>query len=335
MKRSFFIPTFGVLFIILSGSMEATPMAALSPVISPVITPGPTNSAPAASAAHCKWAGVRASTYGIDGFKANFNAKFPLPQVWDTAMTHMASHWTGATKTAIWLVGMVDSETGGTILQFTKPGALGAYDRLIKFNPQGVDHEACLTYFDSHGITVFLQLEPGNADVEKQIDAALLKFKHHRCVAGLAIDVEWYKRSATIDPAPYLDADQDPNGISIAEKWERAVKKHSPDFRLLLKHWSPKYLTQNYKGQIIFCCDGQGEDSEQKFLNEHKRMAEFAYPNPIIYQIGYPSDKAWWGQYPDPPQTLGDDLIRQTRNGQDCGVLWVDFSFDQLPPLAD
>jgi hypothetical protein len=330
MKRFIFIPTFGILFlvIILSGCTGASPIVTVSPII-------PSATTPAVSADKCKWAGVRASTYGMDGFKAYFNDRFPLPQVWDTAMTHMASHWEGATKTAIWLVGVADSETGGTILQFAKPGALGACDSLIKFNPQGVDHEACLTYFDSHGISVFLQLEPGSASVENQIDAVLLKFKRHGCVAGLAIDVEWYKRASSDDPMAYLDTEKDPDGTSIAEKWERAVKKHNPNFRLLLKHWSPNYMAQDYKGQIIFCCDGQGEDSKQKFLNEHKRMADFAYPNPVIYQIGYPRDKVWWGHYPDPPKTLGDDLIRQTRNGQECGVLWVDFSFDQLPPLAD
>jgi hypothetical protein len=325
MKRCFFILAFGVLssVIILSDCTGASLTAAVSPIIpeTPTVT--------------CKWAGVRASTYGIVKFESHFGVKFPGPQTWDSAMTRMASYWDGATKTALWLVGIVDSETGGTTLQFTKPRNLGAFDNLIKFNPQGVNHEACLTYFDNHGITVFLQLEPGNASVEKQIDAVFLKFKHHPCVAGLAIDVEWYKRSSSREPAAYLDADQDPDGTSVAEKWEGMVKKHNPRFRLLLKHWSPKYLAQNYKGQIIFCCDGQGEGSEKNFLDEHKRMAEFAYPNPVIYQIGYPIDKAWWGPFPDPPKNLGDDLIRQTKNGQDCGVLWVDFSFDQLPPLAN
>jgi hypothetical protein len=265
----------------------------------------------------CLWAGVRASTYGI----RNFCSAFPSPQIWANAMNHMSTHWAGSTPTAIWLVGMVSSETTGTILQFAAPK--GAYDSKIQFDPSAADHESCLNYFDNHGIKVFLQLEPGFANVTDQITAVLKKFAHHSCVAGLAIDVEWYQNALSGGTSGSVTD-------KLAEEWEALVKTYNQNFRLLLKHWNPKYLPQTYRGQIIFCCDDEKNGSKTQFLKEHQEMAQFAYPNPVIYQIGYPSDEGWWGAYSDAPKALGDALINQTPDDQDCGVLWIDFSFDQF-----
>jgi hypothetical protein len=271
----------------------------------------------ASSADKCKWAGVRESTYGI----SSFYASFPSPPVWADAIYQMASRWSGAIPTAIWLVGVVSTETTGTILQFTAPE--GTYDSKIQFNPKVANHEFCLTYFDIHCIKVFLQLEPGFASVTDQINAVLKKFAHHRCVAGLAIDVEWYQNAASGGTSGSVTD-------ALAQKWETLVQSYNQDFRLLLKHWDSQYFPPNYKGRIIFCCDGQGAGSLNKFLQEHQKMADYAYPNPVVYQIGYPSDQTWWGKYSDALKTLGDALISQTPDDQDCGIVWVDFSFGQF-----
>jgi hypothetical protein len=285
---------------------------------------------PPVPAGKCKWAGVRASTYGIDNFYPELDPPFPSPQVWAIAINHMASHWAGSTRMAIWLVGEVDFSTTGTTLQFKAPKGV-TYDPLIEFDPSVADHESCLSFFDIYGIKVFLQLEPGFASVTDQIDAVLRTFAHHPCVAGLAIDVEWYKCASSGETLAYLDNDNDVTGTSIAAKWEKQVQSYNSNYRLLLKHYKSKCLPQTYRGQIIFCCDDERNGTEKVFLAEHRQMAEFCYPNPIIYQIGYPSDQAWWSKYSDAPKALGDALISQTPNDQACGVLWVDFSFTTLP----
>jgi hypothetical protein len=269
------------------------------------------------SGGKCKWAGVRASTYGIDAYFSSF----PNPPVWADAMYKTASRWSGSTPTAIWLVGVVSSETTGTILQFAAPE--GTYDSKIQFNPDAANHESSLTYFDSHGIKVFLQLEPGFASVTDQIAAVLKKFAHHRCLAGLAIDIEWYQNAASGGTSASVTD-------TLAQEWEKLVQSYNQNFRLLLKHWDSQYFPPNYKGRLIFCCDSQNHNSETHFLQKHQQMAASVYPNPIVYQIGYPSDQAWWGGYPDALKTLGDALINQTPDDQDCGVIWVDFSFAQF-----
>ncbi|TRZ90449.1 hypothetical protein D4R89_04325 [bacterium] len=53
----------------------------------------------------------------------------------------------------------------------------------------------------------------------------------------------------------------------------------------------------------------------------------------VIFQVGYNSDKAWWGQTPTPPKTIGEALSQ--RIPQNIGIIWVDFSLRDVLPLAD
>jgi hypothetical protein len=269
-----------------------------------------------------KWAGIRESAYGVK--MAGINP-FPDPAGWSKAMSSMASRWQGSVPSAIWLVGEVDYGTKGATLQFTSPG--GTYDAKIEFNPnqyKGVNHEACLSYFDTHGIKVWLQIEPGFASVPDQINAVLKKLGHHNSVLGLAIDVEWYKKASDEGDNAYVTD-------SEAKNWESLVKSYNNSFTLLLKHYDPKYLPPSYRGNIVFCCDDEQNGSLEVFLKEHKEVADKFYPNPVIYQIGYPSDKTWWGKYGDAPTVMGDALAAQSNKDQDIGIMWVDFSLNVLP----
>ncbi len=280
------------------------------------------NTNAAATTSKVKWAGVRESAYGVN--EAGISP-FPSPAGWAKAMNSMTSRWQGSTPAAIWLVGEVDYGTSGATLQFSSPG--GTYDPKIVFDPnqyKGVNHEACLNYFDTHGVKVWLQIEPGFASVTDQINAVLKKFSSHPCVLGLAIDVEWYKKASDYGDNDYVSD-------SMAKEWENLVKSYNKNFTLLLKHYDPVYLPPIYRGDIVFCCDDELNGSLEIFLSEHKEMADMFYPNPFIHQIGYPSDKTWWGQYDDAPKALGDALAAQAREGQDIGIMWVDFSLKVLP----
>jgi hypothetical protein len=90
-------------------------------------------------------------------------------------------------------------------------------------------------------------------------------------------------------------------------------------------------LPPSYRGNIVFCCDDEQNGSLEVFLKEHKEVADKFYPNPVIYQIGYPSDKTWWGKYGDAPTVMGDALAAQSNKDQDIGIMWVDFSLNVLP----
>ncbi len=264
-----------------------------------------------------KWAGVRSSTYGIrDGAQI----PFPSPSQWEGAMKTMSGYFPGSTPEAtIWLVGEVDYDNKGMILEFPKPNDGRDYGPLYQF--QSTDkHEPYLDYFDTHGIGVYLQIEPGDADIPTLIDLVLNRYKHHPSVLGLAIDAEWiHKTSDTGTETPVTDAQ--------AQAWEARVKSHKSGFRTILKHFEEANLPPSYRGDVIFVCDDELNGTYAAFLAEHKKFADHFYPNDVMFQIGYPSDKPWWSQLARPiPQTIGRDLSAQTR--QNHGVLWVDFSID-------
>jgi LysM repeat protein len=267
-----------------------------------------------------KWAGVRESVYGVEQVA---HIPFPNPQGWANAMNHMASHWPGSSPTAIWLVSEVQYDTvpkGITTLQFSSPG--GNYDSLIDFNPNIIDHEAYLSFFDSQGIKIFPQIEPGYASVPDQIDAVLRKFVHHSCVQGFAIDVEFFGVASQNEK-------NDMVSDTLAQQWETQVKSYNSKYQLLLKHFNVTSLPPHYRNDIIFCCDSQNHADMNDFLRTHKKMADFCGSNPIIYQIGYDSDAKWWKSLSnDPPKTLGDALIAQTEPDRDYGVIWIDFTLN-------
>ncbi len=252
------------------------------------------------------FAGVRSSEYGIK--------PFPLPEEWDKAMTAMVRYFPGARKAAIWIVGTI-GEDGSAKLEF--PGDGNTYPKVVFAEED--KHEPYLRYFDEHGVYVFLQVEPGFADVLMLIDLVLNRYGHHPSVIGFGVDVEWYKDTKT-------------GGIPItnskAQEWEERVKAHNPNYRLFLKHWEQAYMPPSYRGEIVFVDDSQQFKSLEELVDEFTDWAERYYPNPVFYQIGYPADKVWWGEFDVPPQEIGQALAKVTR--QTSGIFWVDFTLRQV-----
>jgi hypothetical protein len=268
----------------------------------------------AASTSGLSWAGVRSSSYGTA------DIGYPTPQGWTSAINTMASYFPGSSPTAsIWLVGEVDYDKKGMILEFPRPNDGETYGSLYQFSSTD-KHEPYFTYFDTRGIQVYPQLEPGDADIPTLIDLVLSRYQQHPSVIGLAIDAEWiHKTSDSGTETPVTD-DQ-------ARAWEQKVKSYNSSYRLVLKHFEEGNLPPTYRGDIIFVCDDEQNGSLSGFLSEMKRFADHFYPSPVMFQIGYPSDKRWWSQLAKPiPQSLGLKLATQTK--QQFGVLWVDFSID-------
>jgi hypothetical protein len=263
------------------------------------------------------WAGVRSSPYGI--------SPFPSPQGWTNAMSTMASYFPGSTPTGVWLVGEIffNGTNSGQGLNFPNPG--GTWDSRIQFSSTD-SYESYLSYFDTHGIKVFLQFEPGYAPLDQLFQVTYNQYGDHPSVIGFGVDVEWYRSSC--DGCANATVND-----STAQSWENAVESLNPNYRLFLKHYDSSNLPPTYRGDIIFIDDSEENGSYNNFLNEMINFADFFYPADVMYQIGYPSDKPWWSQLASPiPQTIGRELSRQTQAGQDCGIVWVDFSLRDVLP---
>ncbi len=268
-------------------------------------------SVPQASAPHVAFAGVRSSAYGIK--------PFPAPAEWEKAIMTMSGYYPGSTPVAIWIVGRL-SRPRTCRLEF--PGGATALPNIMF---DDVDkHEAYLSQFDRAGIKVFLQVEPADADMKTLIDLVLGRYGKHPCVIGFGVDVEWHR-----------EADRPEWGVPVDDEmgrqWEAWVKTHNPAYRLFIKHWDLRWLCPTYRGDIVFVDDSQILPDLSAMVSEFEAWGKFFSPNIVLFQIGYPSDKPWWSQLPQPPKMLGQAIAAKI--GQTCGIIWVDFTLRDVLPL--
>jgi hypothetical protein len=237
----------------------------------------------------------------------------------------MAGYFPCSIPVGIWIVGRLNGSSRGMTLEFPHPDDAVDYGPLCTFSETD-KHEPFLNQFDANGIKVFLQIEPGFADVETAMNLVLNRYKHHPSVIGFGIDVEWFKNAKTDGPnAVVTDA--------LAKAWEARVKSQNPKYRLFVKHFRKEDLPPTYRGDMVFVDDSQEFRSIESFLAEYKDFADLFFPNTVMFQVGYRADKTWWSNVAVPiPKTLGEKLAAQTR--QECGIVWVDFTLrDVLPAI--
>jgi len=300
MKHKFVILVFSFLLLSALGCVKPRVQQPLPPVLT--------------SPAKVLFAGVRSSNYGIK--------PFPEPPGWQKAIRTITGYFEGSSPCAVWIVGEL-RRPKDCHLYF--PGDGKQYPH-IEFD--AIDkHEAFLSAFDKAGIKVFLQVEPANADMDTLIDLVLGRYKHHECVIGFGVDVEWHREAD--NPGWGVKVDD-----AMAEQWDAKVKSHNPQYRLFLKHWDNRWLPSKYRGDIIFVDDSQEfkkfEEMVTEFVND---WANHFYPNTVFFQIGYPSDRAWWQQLSNPPKTIGNAIRERVK--QECGIFWVDFTLREVLPLAE
>ena len=112
--------------------------------------------------------------------------QFPSASYWVQTGKQIASKFVGSTPAAVWIVGLYQ-DSDEIQLNFPSPGGTFPSIRFISAD----QNEEYLSKFDAEGIRVWLQIEPGPASVDTLIDLVLSRYKHHPCVAGFGVDVEW------------------------------------------------------------------------------------------------------------------------------------------------
>ena len=263
-------------------------------------------------AANVVYAGVRSSSYGI--------RPFPEPIGWEKAIDCMNGYFHESTPCAIWIIGVLHNDRTSCRLEFPSDGNV---HQNIVFSEQD-KHEAYLDHFDKNGIKVYLQVEPANGDLVTLIDLVLGRYRHHECVIGFGVDVEWYKQSDKPGwGIPVTDAS--------AKLWEERVKYHNQDYQLFLKHWDRDWMPPNYRGDILFISDSQIFNDFDEMLSEFiEYWADYFKPNMVGYQFGYGSDRKWWKKMNNPPRLMGNTIAHYI--DQKCGIFWVDFTLRDVLP---
>jgi hypothetical protein len=256
------------------------------------------------SAATLKWAGMRnpckvSAGDGITdkqlGIKIGKFITLQNKDEWAQAIFNVSNRFPGAHPWATWAVGNLKDAT--------------ALSDAV--------HEEYLTHMDRLGVAIFLEVWPSGADVPTAIDTWLGKFKHHQCVAGFAVDLEYAKK---VDDA-------------TAKAWDERIKSHNPRYRLMLKHWEEGYMPPTYRGHgdLIFV-DTSSEASMEALNAAYAKWAAHFAPSACAFMIGYPADEdgmdgkntiGWW-TLKDPIKDWGTALMaRIAHPTQEIGVLWV------------
>jgi hypothetical protein len=252
-------------------------------------------------------AGFRFSVYGP---RTN-----PGPQYWARVGREMAARFPGATPTAVWIVTRVKDR--GCLLNFP----VTSDDPLITGSADD-GNEASLRLFDSLGFRVWLQVEPGYANVEKLLRLVLDRYAKHPCVVGVGIDVEWYR---SVDP----DAG-DPVSDDDARAWLAVARSYNPRYRLFLKHWLEEKMPPTVRDGMLFINDSQIFPSVDAMIEDFTTWAKTFAPTPVGFQYGYNTDRPWWSLMNDPPAEIGRRVLAAAPNTE--VLLWVDFSVNEVFP---
>jgi len=253
-------------------------------------------------------AGFRFSTYGI--------GSNPGPEYWASVGRQMSAKFEGSHPETIWIVGNFMGD-GKTYLSFNAetddPNITSGY---VDMNAQTLD------LFDQNGFKVWLQVEPGNADMLTLIDLVLNQYKHHPSIIGFGVDVEWYKSDGSPVGTPITDEE--------AQAWVNAIRAHNPNYRLFLKHWETNFMPPTYRDGIVFINDSQQFESFEHLMEDFTAWGEYFFPASVGYQYGYPADKVWWQELQDPPGEIGTRLVKTIPNT--TSLFWVDFTIKEIFP---
>jgi hypothetical protein len=233
----------------------------------------------------------------------------------------MASRFGQAVPAVVWIVGELSE---GTTCRLGFPSAPGTYPN-VQFSEVD-ENEAYLSAFDRAGIRVWLQVEPGMADVAALIDLVLGRYGSHPSVVGFGVDVEWYRSQGFPEGQQVTDIE--------AEMWAERVQSYDSDYLLFLKHWLASKMPPTARSGIVFIDDSQEFGSLDEVVEEFSVWGRLFYPTGVGFQFGYEADRGWWCALADPARDIGEAILARVPNTVD--LYWVDFSaYSIWPPLQE
>ena len=246
--------------------------------------------------------GFRWSVYGA---RRTPNTK----EFWYNAAEQFNSYFDYTCPEFIWIVGNLRG--GGCNLGFPADT-----DHELIFTADTDLYEETFRLFSEMGVRVWLSFEPGHAPVDELLHLILQQYSHHSCIVGIGIDVEWNDCSEGSKGTPVSDED--------ALRWIGIAKEYNPDYQFMFRHWLVDVMPPTVREDMMFVSNSQMFPDFGTQVREFQRWGEAFSPAPIGFQIGYPRDREWWGEYDNPPQFMGDSLFAAIPNLN--GLYWVDFS---------
>jgi len=241
------------------------------------------------------------------------------PNYWADLARQIASTIPGTSPAGIWIVGRIEvSPPGACVLSF--PSNQTTPHVFFETEDWNEDY---LKAFDNNGIKIWLQVEPGFADVNQLIDLVLTRYGHHACILGFGVDLEWrWGWPQSYETVPVTDAE--------ANQWLNKTKSHNLNYQLFLKHWKANNMPPTVREGIVFIDDAQDFESLDSLVREFKSWGENFSQTDVGYQIGYRSDREWWSKLENPSRDVGSTLFQSIPN---CRyIFWTDETIHELFP---
>jgi hypothetical protein len=279
--------------------------------------PATSISQPSTEAGYCaqddedvKNVGFRFSVYGA---RRTPNTK----EYWYNSAEKFNSYFTNTRPEFIWIVGNLRNK--GCNLGFP-----AETDHPMIHSSETDLYDETFRLFSKMGVKVWLSFEPGHAPVDELLHLILKQYSHHSCIVGIGIDVEWNDCAEGSKGTPVSDED--------ALRWIAIAKQYNADYQFMFRHWLPSVMPPTVRENVKFVSNSQMFPSLTRLVREFQRWGEAFYPAPIGFQIGYPRDQEWWGEFDNPPKTIADSLFAAIPNLN--SLYWVDFSTQSVfPPL--
>ena len=268
-----------------------------------------------------EWAGFRFSEGGVKS-ERNYG-KIPDGDSWVEFITKMKRHFNKDAKpTLIVLVSVIIEDA---INQFLFPAPEGYSEtKYISYNSIDL-FEKILTKFDEEGFNVWLQVEPGKADLIELAEITFKHYGHHTCVKGFGVDLEWWKVNEEKEGHGSKISDDD------AKKLVKKVRSINPNYTVFVKHWDYKFMPDYYRDGMIFVDDSQDLQTLSFAKSEFKEWAEKFKDNPVFFQIGYKADEHLWIKS---PIDFAQEIINEvTKKNKHVGIIWVDFTMKEALQL--
>ena len=257
-----------------------------------------------------EWIGFRFSKGGVE---KNFG-KIPSPDSWVSYVEKIKIHFNSDAKGTVIVI--VDENSKNKIARFGFPAPSGYKETSnIKFRKNDL-YEDILTKFDSKGINVWLQVEPGDNDLVELAKIVFKRYKHHPCVKGFGVDLEWWYRKGDHGKGKNISDDK-------AKKLVDYVKSVNSEYTVFLKHWETEYMPPKHRDGLVFVNDCQDFSSIKSMAKTFTKWAKAYRDNAVMFQIGYPKDTRLWSK--DPIKFAKEIEKEVTKSHNHVGLIWVDF----------
>ncbi|OUM67103.1 hypothetical protein PIROE2DRAFT_5479, partial [Piromyces sp. E2] len=266
-------------------------------------------SASNSTSSNVEWAGFRYSMYGA---KKNFG-KIPSADSVNGYVNKIKNHFDENTKGALLLT--ISSENNGKcVFDFPQPSTV-TNSTNIKYSKKD-QFEKLLSKCDEEGINVWLVVEPGNNDLVDLANIVLDKYGNHESVQGFGASLEWYYRNSKGDGKRLTNSE--------AERVVNEIRKRNENYTFLAKHWNTKYLPENYTDGMVFALNPNNFEDFSHISAEFKHFAKSFSKSPVIFEIGYGSDRHIWKD--DPISFAKSITSSASRYNEHIGIIWTDFT---------